>query len=64
MSGQKLYLRRSEARQLLGVSEQVFTKLVQIGRLQPVHLTPNGRAFFATAQVTALATPTPNPKTK
>jgi hypothetical protein len=72
MSNEKLFIRRSEARARLGVSEEVFTKLIRCKSLKPVKLTPNGRAFFKAAEVDGLAnrpaasgklsTPTPTPK--
>lgn len=51
----KLFIRRSEARARLGVSEEVFTKMVQQAVLTPVRLTRNGRAFYASAAVEKLA---------
>lgn len=61
---EKLFIRRSEARERLGVSEEVFTKLVLCKRLKPVKLTPNGRAFYRSADVEALSqVPDPKPKT-
>lgn len=57
----KLFIRRSEARERLGVSEEVFTKLLLCKRLAAVKLTPNGRAFYRSADVEALATKAPTP---
>lgn len=62
MSNQ-LFIRRAAARAKLGVSEQVFTKLVNARKLTPYYLTKGGRAHYATSQVEALShpsTPTPN----
>ena len=65
MSNVKLLLRRSEARERLGVSEQVFTKLVTAGRVKAIYLTRGGRAFYAASAIESLTQPpTPNPKTK
>lgn len=63
----KLLLRRGEARTKLGVSDEVFTKLVACRRLTPVFLTPGGRAFYKSTEVDALTklqTPTPTLKSK
>jgi hypothetical protein len=59
----KIFIRRKEARERLGVSDEVFTKLVAAKRLKPYYLTKGGRAHYAASQVEALISqPNPQPK--
>lgn len=47
----KVWWRRGEARAALGVSEEVFTKLVSTGVLTPKYFPGGTRAFFERTQV-------------
>jgi hypothetical protein len=55
----KLWVRRGEAREYLGISEQAFTKLLTTGALEPVYFPGGARALYERKQVLEL-----KPKTK
>lgn len=51
----KLFLRRGEVRDMLGISEQVMTKLVQAKTLTPRYLVDGGQAYYLRTEVLKLA---------
>lgn len=51
---EKLFLRRGEVTEILGISEETMTKLVQAGTLTPRYLVDGGRAYFMRTDVLKL----------
>ena len=47
-------MRRGDLIKRFGITDQLVTKLVDAGKLHPIHLTDGGRAHYRTSEIRAL----------